>query len=67
MAKTNTSKSRKPAFEAFCVREDQTGNSWWTKIGAAWRNSDDSISVRLSALPLGDSIILREPKKGDEE
>lgn len=58
--------SKKPQYEAFSVRDDATGNSWWTKIGAAWVYKDGTISVQLSALPINDKILLREPKAKDE-
>jgi hypothetical protein len=45
-------------WEVFTIREVQgkteaEDKSYWTRIGAAFRNRDGSINVVLSALPIG--------------
>ena len=50
--------SNGPDFEVFAIREVQgktqaEDKSYWTRIGAAFRNRDNSINVVLSALPVG--------------
>ena len=45
-------------WDVFSIREVQgktaaEDKSYWTKIGAAFRNRDGSINVVLSALPVG--------------
>ena len=40
--------------------------SRWTPIGAAWRHADGrGLNVKLDALPVDGSVVLREPQDGD--
>ena len=40
----------------------------WTKIGAAFpHGKGKGLTIQLDALPLGDSIVLREPKDDKAE
>lgn len=39
--------------------------AFWTRIGAAWKNSKGGFSIKLNALPLDGSLVLLPPKKGD--
>ena len=41
--------------------------NFWQRVGAAWRNKDDSINVTLNALPLNGKLHLRAPKNGDDD
>ena len=59
-------------LDALCVREDNNGKSWFTKIGAAFPNKDGKgYTLMLDAVPASSDgqykIMLREPlpKDGD--
>lgn len=51
---------------AYTVKE-RKGDNYWTKVGAAFVNRDNSITVVLDALPLNGEIVLREPKERDQQ
>ncbi len=54
-------------FDVFSIRETQTesgqSQSWWTRVGRAFRNRDGSINVHLDALPMQGKLQLREPSE----
>jgi len=55
--------SKKPTLIAYSVREREGQKAVWTKIGAAWpRGTGPGFNIQLDALPLGDRIVLTEPK-----
>ena len=64
--------SKKPALIAYSIRERGKGQKdIWTRIGAAWPHSSGTgFNIQLEALPMGDRIVLTEPKadepKSDE-
>ena len=67
---TNTTKSTKPVYLAYHVR-DGKGDSkgFFTKIGAAWPNADGKgFNVQLELTPLDGRITLRlnEEPTGDK-
>lgn len=41
--------------------------SFWTKVGVAFRNKDDSWSLELQALPVNGRLQMRPPKKWEDE
>ena len=41
--------------------------NFWQRVGAAWRNKDDSINVTLNALPLNGKLHLRAPNNGGDD
>jgi hypothetical protein len=53
--------TRKPDFEASMVRDSGQNNSFWTEIGAAYRQ-DGYVSVFCDVVPNGGKIILSQPK-----
>jgi hypothetical protein len=58
--------SNQPTMIAYSVRERGEGKqAIWTKIGAAFPhgNGKKGMTIQLDALPLGDRIVLREPKE----
>jgi len=58
--------NKKPAFEAFTVRESK-GKSYFTKVGSAWSNKSGSgITIYLDALPANGKLILMPPKAKQE-
>jgi hypothetical protein len=55
----------KPTLIAYSVKERGKGKTAiWTRIGAAWQfeSGKPGFTVQLEALPLGDRIVLAEPK-----
>jgi hypothetical protein len=61
--------SNKPTLVAYSIRERGKGQKpIWTRIGAAWpHDSGSGLSIQLEALPLGDRIVLTEPKADEPE
>ena len=52
-----------PTFIAFSVKEREGKPAIWTKIGACFpHGKGQGLTIQLDALPLGDRIVLREPK-----
>ena len=41
--------------------------SFWTKVGVAFRNKDDSWSLELQAIPVNGRLQMRPPKKMEDE
>ena len=55
--------NKKPAFEAFTVREGNSGKSYFTKVGAAWpTRSGNGLRLDLQAFPVDGRLILMPPK-----
>jgi len=54
---------------AYSIRESGKGQKdIWTQIGAAWPHSSGTgFNIQLEALPLGDRIVLTEPKAEEPE
>jgi hypothetical protein len=60
--------SKKPTLIAYSVREREGQKAIWTKIGAAWpHGTGTGFTIQLEALPIGDRIVLTEPKADDAE
>lgn len=60
----------KPMREVFCVNDRTNGNTgevktYWTRIGVAFHNSDGSDTLRLDAMPLNGTLIVRDSKPKD--
>ena len=57
-----------PILIAYSVKDRGEGKqAIWTKIGAAFpHGKGKGLTIQLDALPLGDSIVLREPKDDKE-
>jgi hypothetical protein len=56
-------KSNKKAV--FTVVQGKEGKSFWVRIGAAFTNSDGSLSVKLDALPTNGQLQVREWEERD--
>ena len=57
-----TEKNTKPDLKAFAVTK--TGDkSYFTEIGAAWKNTNGGYHIKLNALPVAAEIILLPPKE----
>jgi hypothetical protein len=60
--------SKKPTLIAYSIREREGQKAIWTRIGAAWSHGSGSgLSIQLEALPIGDRIVLTEPKADEAE
>jgi hypothetical protein len=60
---TQSNSSKKPALFAYQVQDGNDGKGYWTRIGAAWNGSNDSITIQLQCVPLDGRIVLSPPKK----
>jgi hypothetical protein len=57
--------SKKPTLIAYSIRGQK---AIWTRIGAAWpHGKGPGLSIQLDALPIGDRIVLTEPKAEEPE
>ena len=55
----------KPHLDVFGIQN--TGEkSYWTKIGVAFRNKDESINVQLTYFPINGQLNIREPKERED-
>ncbi len=60
--------SKKPTLIAYSVREREGQKAIWTRIGAAWQHGNGKgLNIQLEALPIGDRIVLTEPKADEAE
>ncbi len=57
--------NKKPAFRAVSIHKRE-GKDIFAEIGAAWPNSKGGFTLRLNALPLGDTVLLR-PVQEDQQ
>ncbi len=68
---STTENSKRPSHYLYAVtKRGDTDKGTWTRIGAAWPNSDGKgFSVRLDLMPInGADIVMREPKdEGDSK
>lgn len=59
--------NKKSYKHVFMVNKSEDGErSYWTKIGVAFVNRDNSLTVELNAIPLSGRLQIRDPK-GKEE
>ena len=63
MTESNQNRRRKPSLLAYQVRETGNGESFWTRIGAAWSNKDGGFSLQLDAVPLDGRVVCMPPKE----
>jgi hypothetical protein len=60
--------NHQPTLIAYSVKERGEGKqAIWTRIGAAFPHAKGGFTIQLDALPLGDRIVLREPKDDKSE
>ncbi len=60
--------SNGPDFVVYTVIDTPgNGKNFWQRVGSAWKNKDDSINVRLNALPVNGTLHIRVPKPQDDE
>ncbi|HEY4717320.1 MAG TPA: hypothetical protein VII00_09490 [bacterium] len=51
----------------FMVEKSGDGErTFWTKVGVAFVNKDNSLTVELNAIPLSGRLQIREPKQKQE-
>ena len=52
--------TKTPTHSCYTVRDAGDGKKGvWVEIGAAWTNKDESLSVKLDALPVNGAIIIQ--------
>ena len=60
--------SKRPTLIAYSVREREGQKAIWTRIGAAWSHGTGTgFNIQLEVLPIGDRIVLTEPKADEAE
>ena len=67
--KETQTKSSKPAYIAYHVRnnKDEQGDSYWTRIGAAFAHKDGKgFNLLIETIPLDGRITLRVPTEKSE-
>ena len=65
---TKKTKSAKPAYIAYQVRDGKTDKGFFTRIGVAFPHSDgQGFNVLLDAIPLDGKIALRTPSEKPTE
>ena len=52
-------KRRQPSHIAYRVEEGKDDRNHWQKIGAAWPAKNDGLTLKLSAIPLDGTVVLR--------
>jgi hypothetical protein len=52
--------SAKPLAVYTVVEKPGSDRNYWTRVGAAWINRDQSINVTLDALPVNGKLHIRE-------
>ena len=67
MTSATSASQSTPAFVAYAVRGEGDA-AFWHRIGSAWAHKDgNGLSINLAAMPVGGRIVLRAPRKTDEE
>jgi hypothetical protein len=60
------SNNKKPAYEAFTVREGKE-KSYFSRVGAAWPTKNGKgLHLQLDALPVNGSLVLMPPKAKEQ-
>jgi hypothetical protein len=54
--------NEKPILIAYTAKGREGQKAIGTRIGAAWPHKGPGLTIQLDALPIGDRIVLREPK-----
>lgn len=57
---------RRPFKEVWMVEDRQNARSLWTRVGTAYENRDGSWNLRLSAVPVGGTLNVRDPREKSE-
>lgn len=55
--------TRKPTHDVYTITPYGDGQSYWTKVGAAWENQDGSLNLKLNALPVNGELHVRKPSE----
>ena len=62
--KETKTKSSKPAYIAYHVRNREGGEGFWTRIGSAWPHKDGlGFNIQIETVPLDGRISLRVPSE----
>lgn len=43
------------------------GKSFWVKIGSAWKNRDNSLNIKLDALPVNGELQVRKRRERNDD
>jgi hypothetical protein len=67
--KGDTMSNNQPTLIAYSVKERREGKkAIWSKIGAAFpHDNGKGLTIQLDAQPLGDRIVLTEPKREEAQ
>ena len=66
--KETTTKSSKPAYIAYHVRNGKNGKGFFTRIGAAWAHQDGKgFNIQIETVPLDGRISLRVTEEKTEK
>ncbi len=66
MANDTNTTTKTPKFTALGIVKREGKKSFWTKIGAAWENSDGSINLNLNFIPFGSAECTIQLRPYDE-
>ncbi len=59
--------NKKSYKQVFMVEKSEDGErSFWTKVGVAFVNKDNSLTVELNAIPLSGRLQIRDPKPKED-
>ena len=58
--------SRRLVVYTIIDRPGSEKKSFWTRIGTAWINRDQSINIQLDALPVNGKLHVRDPPERPE-
>ena len=59
---------QQPTYQAYTVIKREGQDDFWLNVGAAFAHKDgDGFNVVLQAMPIDGKIVLRPPKKQDNE
>lgn len=61
-----TTTTNKPDLIAYQVDQAGDNQSYWHRVGAAWKNARGGFQIRLSALPVNGEIVLLPPRESGE-
>ena len=63
----NEQQTSTKAKGVYVIEEGKNGESYWAKIGVAFTNRDQSLSVRLTAVPVDGKLHIRDFKERQAE
>lgn len=58
--------ANKPDYYVYISEKGKDDKNFYTRVGAAWEVSNDGISVKLKALPVGGELVMFPPRDEDD-